>query len=56
MNELYTFNSRQLQNITNQQPQATSSPKFRKRILSNKLSKKLNRLSIAISEKQEINT
>lgn len=45
MDELFTFNSRQLQNITNHPKIIAQSPKYRKRILSAKLSKKLIRAS-----------
>lgn len=45
MDELFTFNSRQLQNITNRPKPPAQSPKYRKRILSAKLSKKLARAS-----------
>jgi hypothetical protein len=45
MDELFTFNSRQLQNITNRAPPLSTSPQYRKRILSNKFSTKLNKLS-----------
>lgn len=56
MDELFTFNSRQLRNITNRPPLSSTSPKYRKRILSSKLSKKLNKLSQIIPEEKTSQT
>ena len=44
MEELFTFNANQLKNITNQTPHPEAPKKFRKRILSAKLSNKLIRI------------
>jgi hypothetical protein len=56
MDELFTFNSRQLQNITNRPKLPLQSPKYRKRILSAKLSKRLTRASSPAVETKDAYT